>query len=62
MRCGGQHTAMPNTSGNDRRCVIMGWRSSLDVNGPMLRTEHIAELEASGRMTPTLRKLVGADK
>jgi hypothetical protein len=52
---------MPNTSGADRRCVIMGWQSSLSVTAPMLRPEHTAELEASGRMTPTLRKLVGAE-
>ena len=55
------HTAMPNLPGSaDRRAVIMGWQSTRDANKPTLTREHVAELEAMGRMTPTLRKLVGS--
>ena len=53
------HTAMPNLLGSDdRRCVIMGWQAQ--AAGPMLTPEHMAELEGMGRMTDTLRRLVGA--
>ena len=52
------HAAMPNTSGADRHCVIMGWQAQ--AAGPMLTPEHMAELEGMGRMTDTLRRLVGA--
>ena len=51
------HTAMPNTSGKERRCVIMGWQAH--APNPMLTPEHVAELEGMGRMTDTLAKLVG---
>ena len=53
-----QHAAMPNTSGADRQAVIMGWQAN--AAAPMLRPQHISELEETGRMTDTLRRLVGA--
>ena len=45
-------------AGADRHCVIMGWQAQ--AAGPMLTPEHMAELEGMGRMTDTLRRLVGA--
>jgi hypothetical protein len=51
------HTAMPNTSGKDRRCVIMGW--AMASGGGMLSPEYAAELQSNGRMTPVLQKLTG---
>jgi hypothetical protein len=53
---------MPNLPGNvDRRAVIMGWVTTPPglAHKPMLRPEHVAELEGMGRMNPTLRKLAG---
>jgi hypothetical protein len=61
---GGRHTAMPNTSGKDRRVVIMGYAASAtrwaSPHGPLFSERHAAELEASGRMTETLRSLTAA--
>ena len=61
---GGRHTAMPNTSGKDRRVVIMGYAASAtrwaSPHGPLFSERHTAELEASGRMTETLRSLTAA--
>ena len=55
------HTAMPNVPGNlDRRSVILGWKAAVQSASPLLTAAHLAELEASGRLTPTLQKLVGA--
>ena len=56
------HTALPHLGGPDRRVVIMGWQSSRTVPNPMLSAAHVERLEASGRMTPTLRQLVGAQE
>ena len=54
------HTAMPNVGGRDRRAVIMGWMSSASgAGGSAFTPEQAARLEASGRMTDTLRQLVG---
>jgi hypothetical protein len=54
---------MPNLPGcADRRAVIMGWQAArLVQGGPTLTPEHVAQLEEAGRMTPTLRKLVGVE-
>ena len=54
------HAAMPNTSGADRHCVIMTWVTSAQASNPTLTPEHMSELEGMGRMTDTLRRLVGA--
>ena len=55
------HTAMPNLPGSaDRRAVIMGWQAArVSGNSPTLSAAHVEELEAAGRMTPTLARLVG---
>ena len=54
------HTAMPNVGGRDRRAVIMGWMSSASgAGGSAFTPEQAARLEASGRMTDTLRQLAG---
>ena len=55
------HTGMPNTSGQDRRGVIMGWRSSQTSKGvgcglprPMLE-----KLQAAGRLRRPTRRVMG---
>ena len=59
------HTAMPNTSGTERRVVIMGWVASATrwehgSVGNMFSLEHEARLVAAGRMTPLLKELTTA--
>lgn len=56
------HTPMPNTSGDPRRCFRMGWRSTLlggNSGSSPLTEERVARLEASGRMKPALRQMLG---
>ena len=55
------HTGSPNTSGEDRRGVICGWRSSqastsvgCGLPRPMLR-----KLAAKGRLTVATRRVMG---
>ena len=50
---------MPNTSGKDRRAIIMGWLTSASRSGPCLTEGQAAKLEAGGRMTEVLRQLAG---
>ena len=51
-----------NTSGTERRTVIMGWVASATrwqkgSVGAMFSTQHEERLEAAGRMTPLLKSL-----
>jgi hypothetical protein len=55
-----QHTAMPNTSTEERRAVIMGWVAGADAGGPMLSPAHEQHLMKTGRMTPLLQSLTAA--
>ena len=51
---------MPNISKRDRRAVIMGWTTSrVALGAPMLNEAQQNKLEAMGRLTPTLRQLIG---
>lgn len=52
---------MPNLPGSpDRRAVIMGWEAAKAGGKPLLSPEYTAQLEGAGRLTPTLRRLIGA--
>jgi hypothetical protein len=55
------HTAMANTSGRDRRAIIMGWNSTAAGGGsrPLFSDEQWSRLVAAGRTTPTLQQLSG---
>ena len=55
------HTGMPNTSGQDRRGVIMGWRSPSAATGVGcgLPREMLEELHAAGRLRRSTRRVMG---
>ena len=64
-RAGAQHTAMPNTSTQERRAVIMGWVASATRwpsphAGPLFTAAHEQRLVECGRMTPLLKALTAA--
>ena len=40
--------------------VIMGWETAAKMGDkPLLSPEYTAQLERAGRLTPTLRRLIG---
>ena len=54
------HTATANVSTADRCTVIVRWLSSLVGQTPLLDPAITDRLAERGRLTPTLRQLVGA--